>query len=115
MEAANSIAVQYPRYQERHVNQLYARLRQRKGHSKAIGAVARHLAEAAFHVLHGQQPYRDPAAKAGCAREAYARRCHDPGAPGSRNECDPPPAYFSCPTRGRRDDWALPVYTTGFS
>ncbi len=69
VEAANSIAVQYPRYGERHVSQLYARLRQRKGHSKAIGAVARHLAEAAFHVLDSQQPYRDPAAAAGCARE----------------------------------------------
>jgi len=69
VEAANSIAVQYPRYGERHVSQLYARLRQRKGHSKAIGAVARHLAEAAFHVLRGQQPYRDPAAEAGRARE----------------------------------------------
>jgi transposase len=65
VEAANSVAVHYPRYAERHVSRLYARLRERKGHSKAIGAVARHLAEAAFHVLHGQQPYRDPALTSG--------------------------------------------------
>lgn len=69
VEAANSVAVNHPRYSQRHVSQLYARLRERKGHSKAIGAVARHLAEAAFHVLHGQQLYRDPATEAGSATE----------------------------------------------
>jgi transposase len=66
VEAANSVAVNYPRYRQRHVSQLYARLRARKGHHKAIGAVARHLAESAWHVLARQQPYRDPAAEAGC-------------------------------------------------
>jgi hypothetical protein len=48
-----------------HVNKLYARLRTRKGHSKAVGAVARHLAEAAFHVLSRQPGYRDPTTKVG--------------------------------------------------
>lgn len=37
----------------------------KKGYSKAVGAVARHSAEAAFQVLHRQQPYRDPAAVLG--------------------------------------------------
>jgi transposase len=41
----------------------------RKGHSKAIGAVARHLAEAAFHVLSRPQVYRDPAATTGRTSE----------------------------------------------
>lgn len=59
-EAANSVAVNCRRFPERHVSQLYARLRVRKGHNKAVGAVARHLAEAAFHVLSKQQAYRDP-------------------------------------------------------
>jgi transposase len=59
-EAANSTAVNHRRFPERHVSQLYARLRARKGHNKAVGAVARHLAEAAFHVLSRQQAYRDP-------------------------------------------------------
>lgn len=63
-EAANSVAVNHRRCPERHVSQLYFRLRQRKGHSKAVGAVARHLAEAAFHVLSRQQEYRDPTAAA---------------------------------------------------
>jgi hypothetical protein len=59
-EAGNSVAVNHMRCADRHVSQLYRRLRQRKGHPKAIGAVARHLAEAAFHVLRGKQMYRDP-------------------------------------------------------
>jgi transposase len=59
-EAANSVAVNHTRCPDRHVSQLYRRLRERKGHSRAIGAVARHLAEAAFHVLSRQQAYRDP-------------------------------------------------------
>ena len=50
-EAANSVAVNHTRCPERHVSQLYLRLRARKGHGKTIGAVARHLAEATFHVL----------------------------------------------------------------
>lgn len=59
-EAANSVAVNHTRCPERHVSCLYRHLRERKGHSRAVGAVARHLAEAAFHVLSGQQTYRDP-------------------------------------------------------
>jgi transposase len=64
-EAANSVAVNHRRCPERHVSQLYKRLRQRKGHAKAVGAVARHLAEATFHVLSRQQEYRDPTAVPG--------------------------------------------------
>ncbi len=60
-EAANSVAVNHARCPERHVSQLYQHLRERKGHSRAVGAVARHLAEAAFHVLSRRQDYRDPA------------------------------------------------------
>lgn len=68
-EAANSTAVNYRRLPERHVSQLYARLRVRKGHNKAVGAVARHLAEAAFHVLSRRQAYRDPTVTAGRTSE----------------------------------------------
>jgi len=65
VEAANSVAVNHRRCPERHVSQLYLRLRQRKGHSKAVGAVARHLAEATFYVLGRQEGYRDPVHGAG--------------------------------------------------
>jgi len=59
-EAANSVAVNHTRKPERHVSALYRRLRERKNHGKAIGAVARHLAEATWHVLTKDQPYLDP-------------------------------------------------------
>lgn len=72
-EAGNSVAVNYKRCPERHVSQLYFRLRQRKGHGKAVGAVARHLAEAAFHVLSRQEAYRDPTAAPGRTTEVEAR------------------------------------------
>ncbi len=68
-EAANSVAVNHTRCPDRHVSQLYQRLRERKGHSRAVGAVARHLAEATFHVLSRQEPYRDPATGAGRTKE----------------------------------------------
>jgi transposase len=68
-EAANAVAVNHTRWRERHVSQLYRRLRQRKGHAKAIGAVARHLAEAAFHVLHGETEYREPSLDRGRASQ----------------------------------------------
>jgi len=58
-EAANSVAVNHLRCPERHVSRLYRRLRGRKGHAKAIGAVARHLAEATWHVWSCKEPYRD--------------------------------------------------------
>jgi len=73
VEAANSVAVNHERCPDRHVSQLYRRLRGRRGHSKAVGAVARHLAEAAWHVLNRREPYRDPALKNRPLREAQAR------------------------------------------
>jgi transposase len=68
-EAANSVAVNHTRCPDRHGSQLYRHLRERKGHSRAVGAVARHLAEAAFHVLSRQQAYRDPTVRPGRTRE----------------------------------------------
>lgn len=68
-EAANSVALNSPRCPQRHVSRLYQRLRRRKGHAKAVGAVARHLAEAGFHVLSRAAPYRDPALGTGRASQ----------------------------------------------
>jgi transposase len=70
VEAANSVALNHTRRPDRHVSQLYERIRKRRGHGKAIGAVARHLAEATFYVLSNQEPYQDPAQTRGRAREA---------------------------------------------
>ena len=60
-EAANSICVNRRNQPDRHTSKLYDRIKGRKGHGTAIGAVSRHLAEACFHILTKMEPYRDPA------------------------------------------------------
>jgi transposase len=58
-EAGNSVAVNRNRFPARHVSGLYNRIRGRKGHAKAVGAVARHLAEATYWILTKGEVYRD--------------------------------------------------------
>lgn len=69
IEAAHSVALQRRTHPLRHASRLYERIRARKGHPKAIGAVARHLAEATYHVLTREEPYRDPMLRKGRSRE----------------------------------------------
>lgn len=59
-EAANVIMLNKHKMAGRHVDRLYQKVCQSKGHAKAIGAVRRHLAEAAFRVLKSQTPYHEP-------------------------------------------------------
>jgi transposase len=61
MEAANVIALNQARWPQRHAVQRYRHLRDKKGHAKAVGAVAHHLAEASYWILRRAEPYRDPA------------------------------------------------------
>lgn len=58
-EAGNSVAVNRNRFPARHVSQMYNRIRGRKGHAKAVGAVARHLAEATYWILTKDEVYRE--------------------------------------------------------
>lgn len=62
IEAANVVCSRRhaPSWRNKHVVKLYERISLKKGHNKAIGAVARHLAEAAFWVLKKGEPYREP-------------------------------------------------------
>src|SRR5437870_6848945 len=60
VEAANAICLNRRRAPRRHVTRLYERVARRKGHQKAIGALARHLAEATYWVLTKQEAYREP-------------------------------------------------------
>jgi len=69
-EAGNSVAVNHRRRPEKHVSRIYRRVRQRRGHAVAVGAVARHLAEATFYILAKKETYRDPSWRNGRAREA---------------------------------------------
>ena len=56
-EAGNSVAVNRNRFPARHVSLLYNRIRGRKGHAKAVGAVARHLAESTYWILSKNENY----------------------------------------------------------
>ena len=60
MEAANVICLNHRRFPQRHVHRLYERVALRKGYQKAIGAVARHLAEATYWILKKGESYREP-------------------------------------------------------
>ncbi|MFQ5811449.1 MAG: IS110 family transposase [Armatimonadota bacterium] len=60
VEAANVICLLRGRWPDRHVSRLYERIARRRGHHKAIGAVARHLAEATYWMLTKREPYREP-------------------------------------------------------
>lgn len=61
VEAGNAIVRHHRSWPDRHVSRLYRRLKPRKGGPKAVGAIARHLAEATWHVQTRREPYRDPA------------------------------------------------------
>jgi transposase len=63
VEAANAIPMHRHTYADRHVIELYDRLKKNKCHGKAAVAVARHLAEASWWILKKRQPYRPPHAK----------------------------------------------------
>jgi len=59
-EAGNSICRNRQNRPERHVSRLYQRIWQKKGHSKAVGAVSRHLAEASYWILTKKEAYKEP-------------------------------------------------------
>jgi transposase len=59
VEAANC-AVRLKAHRQSHVGCLYQRLLAKRGHGRAIVAVARHLAEASYWILRKQEPYRAP-------------------------------------------------------
>ncbi len=64
VEAGNLAPTQARRMPERHVLRLYGRVRRRRNHYKAVVAVGRHLAEAAYWILTKREAYREPAAAA---------------------------------------------------
>ena len=60
IEAANVICINRRRWPQRHVCRRYEQVAKTRNHQKAIGAVARHLAEAAFWILRRNEPYKEP-------------------------------------------------------
>jgi len=61
IEAGNVIARFHRQRPQLFLSRLYAKLRKEKGHAKAVGAVARRLAEAAYWVLSRKENYKEPA------------------------------------------------------
>jgi hypothetical protein len=64
-EAASTVSLNRRRCALRHVSRLYERVRSRRGHQTAIGAVARHLAESTYWILKKGEPYCEPTLKKG--------------------------------------------------
>jgi transposase len=77
VEAANTACVHRQARPPGHVRRLYARIQRRKGHPKAVGAVARHLAEATYWILSKREPYREPAPRPASSTEGPARSAHE--------------------------------------
>lgn len=76
IEAANCVCLHRAKYAEHHVWRLYDRIAKRKGHQKAVGALARHLAEATFHVLSRNQDYQAPGQQPPGLRPGERKRDH---------------------------------------
>lgn len=60
VEIGNLIVVNQRRLPGTHVVRLYQRIKRKKNHQKAVTAVARHLAEAAWWILTKQEVYHEP-------------------------------------------------------
>lgn len=60
LEAAIVIRLQQRNWPTRNVVRLYQRIAHRRNPTKALGAVARHLAEATYWMLMKGEPYREP-------------------------------------------------------
>ena len=72
IEAGNLVVIHQKRLAGQHVVRLYQRVKRKKNHQKAVVAVARHLAEAAYWILKKQEVYRDPQPKPKAPAQAQA-------------------------------------------
>jgi len=70
LEAANVICRHQQHWPSRHVVRLYQQVSHRRGHPKALGAVARHLAESTYWMLTKKESYREPKLRPGASTKA---------------------------------------------
>jgi len=63
IEAGNLVVVHQQHLAGEHVVRLYQRVKRKRNYQKAVVAVARHLAEAAYWILKKQEVYRPPQGK----------------------------------------------------
>lgn len=60
IEAANCFRLHMHNHERSRLFRIYNHIYHRKGHSKAIGAIARRIAESAWHVLMRNEDYKEP-------------------------------------------------------
>jgi transposase len=72
VEAGNLVVIHQKHLAGQHVVRLYQRVKRKKNYQKAVVAVARHLAEAAYWILKKQEVYRDPQPKPKVSDKAKA-------------------------------------------
>ena len=73
VEAANLISVHRRKWPNKHVVQLYERVKaSTKMHGKATVAVARHLAESSYWMLSRQEVYQEPRVKATAVKQSLS-------------------------------------------
>jgi hypothetical protein len=90
VETGNLVVVNQRWLAGSHVVGLYQRIKRNKNHQKAVVAVGRHLAEAAWWVLTKQEVYREPqshGSKLFRRRTGKARLLHYPKSR-LNNDCD---------------------------
>jgi transposase len=63
IEAGNLVVIHQKHLAGQHVVRLYQRVKRKRNFQKAVVAVARHLAEAAYWILKKQEVYREPKPK----------------------------------------------------
>ena len=76
VEAAEVVVAHQESMNSQHVVRLYRRVKNNKPdrHGKAVVAVARHLAESAWHILKRNQDYREPQPTAGMIQRFHMER-----------------------------------------
>ena len=57
VEAAHAICINHKKYPDLYLSKVYQRIKARRNHPKAIGAVARNLAEATYHIWTKEESY----------------------------------------------------------
>src|SRR6202158_249437 len=77
VETGNVVVLNQRRLAGTHVVRLYQRIKRSKNHQKAVVAVARHLAEAAWWVLTKQEVYREPHDRGRLFRRRTGKRGYD--------------------------------------
>jgi transposase len=99
VEAANARCRVRGRYPERHTSRPYERVARRRGHQKAIGAVARHLSEAAYWILARKEDYRKPGLAQGSVNAASVMKRFKPT---REIDCGTLPGHPGGPERAKR-------------